>query len=204
MLAAHLVPGYFAAVESQLSWKPEWSKQQRFLLWAVALGSTILPDLDVFYNVLFRGFFNHSILWTHSVFVYLGFGLLWGLLYGLKRYSYLRTIVGLIAIGGFSHLVLDVVAHGTPLFYPVSMYFVSIAPGRVVEGGVLAYLTDPIFLLEPALFAAAVVHWVCHQRIRLERRRQIVILIVGGLLGYGVVFLVVLPWLQQTVSAIDF
>lgn len=159
MLAAHLVPGYFAAVKSQSTWKPEWSKL-RAILWVVALGSTVAPDLDVIYNALFRGFFNHSTLWTHSVFVYLGFGLLWFTLRALKRFPYLRTLVGLITVGGLSHLLLDVIAHGTPLLYPVSIVVFGVAPERVVEGGIWAYLTDPVFLLEPLLFSIALVHWI--------------------------------------------
>ena len=83
------------------------------LLWGAALGSTILPDTDVFYNVLFRGFINHSVLWTHSLFVYLTIGLVWLLLSKMGRWPYLQMLIGLTAIGGLSHLVLDVIAHGT-------------------------------------------------------------------------------------------
>jgi len=200
VLAAHLVPGYLAAAESQSSWKPAWSKPQRLLLWITALGSTVVPDLDVLYNAVFRGFFNHSTLWTHSVFVYLGFGLLWGLLRALKRCSYLRTLAGLVAIGGFSHLVLDVVAHGTPLLYPVSMMVFGIAPARVVEGGVWAYLTDPVFLLEPLLFATAIVHWAYRHQITPWRRRQILIVTVAGVALFSIAFLMALPRLQRAVS----
>jgi hypothetical protein len=41
------------------------------------MGSTIAPDLDVIYNTLFRGFFNHSILWPHSLWPHLSLGLAW-------------------------------------------------------------------------------------------------------------------------------
>ena len=67
MLIAHLVPGYFAAVQSKPNWRPEWRRSQRIILWSVAIGSTVLPDLDVIYNTLFRGFINHSILWTLTI-----------------------------------------------------------------------------------------------------------------------------------------
>jgi len=142
---------------------PEWTAGQRGLLWAAALGSTIAPDLDVVWHLLTRGGFYHSTLWTHSVFVYLGIGLLWFVLRVSRRWPYLRALLGLAAIGGLSHLVLDVVAHGTPLLYPASMVVIGAAPARVVQGGVQAYLTDPIFLLEPLRLGAAAVHWLCEQ-----------------------------------------
>jgi len=75
MLIAHLVPGYFAADHSQKTWPAEWSNNQRRWLWTAALVSTFAPDMDVIYNALFRGFINHSWLWTHSLFLHLGVGL---------------------------------------------------------------------------------------------------------------------------------
>ena len=80
MLIAHLVPAYFSVTISQPCWKPEWSKKRRTALWIVAFSSTVVPDLDVMYNALFRGFFGHSILWTHSLFPHLGIGLTWWLM----------------------------------------------------------------------------------------------------------------------------
>ncbi len=71
MLLAHLVPGYFAAALTQPHWDPKWNTTRRVILWGVALGSTAIPDVDVVYNTTFRGFINHSTLWTHSIFVYL-------------------------------------------------------------------------------------------------------------------------------------
>jgi hypothetical protein len=58
MLAAHLVPGYFAAVKSEKGWPVEWNAEKRIVLWSVAFVSTFAPDLDVIYNGLFRGFIN--------------------------------------------------------------------------------------------------------------------------------------------------
>jgi hypothetical protein len=49
------------------------------------------------------------------------------------------------------------------------MVVFGITPGWVAEG----YLTDPVFLLEPVLFAIAVVHWAYGQEFRTECRRQI-------------------------------
>jgi len=200
MLAAHLVPGYFAAAKSQSTWKSEWSGKQRALLWAVALGSTFAPDWDVVRNVLFRGFFNHSVLWTHSIFVYLGFGLLWLMLHFLKRWPYLKTAVGLITVEGFSHLILDVIAHGTPLLYPVSMMVFGIAPTRVVEGGFLAYITDPIFLLEPLLFSIAIIHWVRQQNMAPRLERLILATTISGVALFAAIFTLLLPNLQSAIA----
>lgn len=120
MLAAHLVPGYFAVVATKPQWKPEWNRWQRRLLWSAAFASTVLPDIDVIYNAFFRGFINHSWLWTHSCFACAGLGLLWLCLKQKAEWQYAQILVGLIALGWLSHLVLDVISHGTPLFYPVS------------------------------------------------------------------------------------
>ena len=155
LLAAHLVPGYFAAVASQSQWQPVWNKKQLEHTLVAALASTVIPDSDVIYNWLFRGFFHHSTLWTHSLFVHLGIGLCWWSLRRIRRWPYLQMLMGLVALSGLSHLVLDVVSHSTPLFYPLSLYMVGAPSTRVLEGGVLGYMTDPIFLSEP-LFLAVV------------------------------------------------
>jgi hypothetical protein len=159
MLLAHLVPGYAAVIGSRSGWDANWTPAQRRLLWAVALGSTAAPDVDVLYNVAFRGFFNHSTLWTHSILVHLGVVLGWGVVRTTRRSPYLQTLLGLAAVGGLSHLVLDMVSHNTPLLYPFSMKMFGIAPEAIVTGGLKAYLTHPIFLLELFLLAGAAVHW---------------------------------------------
>ena len=187
MLVAHLVPGYFAAAKSQPRWKPEWNVGQRALLWAAALGSTVVLDLDVIYNAAFRGFINHSTLWTHSLFVHLGVALGWWLLRRIGRWPYLQTLVGLIAVGGLSHLALDVIAHSTPLLYPVSLVMFGFPPKRVVEGGFWAYVTDPIFLLEPFLLTLATVHWTPSRKPTRRVRELTLIVLTGGLC---------LPWLS--------
>ena len=202
MLAAHLVPGYFAAARSQSTWEPEWNSKQRALLWAVALGSTVAPDFDVMRNVLLHRFFNHSVLWTHSIFLYLGLGLLWLVLHILKRRPYLETAVGLITVGGLSHLTLDVVAHGTPLLHPFSMMMFGIAPARVVEGGFWAYVTDPIFLLEPLLIGVAIMHWVHRQNVERRFERLILATTISGLVLFSVAFALLLPNLQSAVASL--
>lgn len=200
MLVAHLVPGYFTAVKTQQICGSEWNTAQKTLAWSVALGSTIAPDLDVVYNVLFCGFFNHSTLWTHSVFVYLGFGLLWLVWRKSKRFVYFGTLMGLVAVGGLSHLVLDIIAHGTPILYPVSMMIFGIAPQRVIDGGVWAYLTDPIFLLEPLLIGVAVCHWIGHREsLSAKTRGLLSIVVLCGILAFALAFAAFLPMLQRAV-----
>jgi hypothetical protein len=100
MLIAHLVPGYFAAVCSRPGWKTGWNKGQRVLLWIAALGSTALPDIDIIYNALLRGFINHSTLWTHSLIPHSVIGLGWLILRYVKRWPFLQMLAGLTAVGG--------------------------------------------------------------------------------------------------------
>ncbi|NIX00490.1 MAG: hypothetical protein GWN13_20010, partial [Phycisphaerae bacterium] len=180
MLVAHLVPGYFITIQSKSRWQPNWTVRQCALLRLAALGSTIAPDLDVVYNVIFHDFFNHSTLWTHSLFPYISILFIWWILRQSRRWPYLQMLAWLIALGGISHLLLDVVAHGTPLLYPLLVTMVGVPPQRVVEGGVWAYLTDPIFLFEPFLLTLAAIHWLLHnahdQRVRII---GLIILIAG-------------------------
>lgn len=159
MLLAHIVPGYFAASLSRSHWQVDWFRKRRSILWVTAIASTVAPDIDVIYNILVRGFINHSVLWTHSLFPYLGLGLMWYVLYRKKYWPFLQMIIGLAALGGFSHLLLDVVAHGTPLLYPFSMTMFGWPPQQIIADGLWGYLTHPLFLLEPLLISSAILHW---------------------------------------------
>ena len=200
MLAAHLVPGYFAAVASQPQWGSEWGGRRRALLWVAALGSTVAPDLDVVHNILFRGFFNHNLLWTHSLFVHLSIVLCWWLLHRIGRWPYLQTLVGLMVVGGLSHLVLDVVAHSTPLLYPFSLMMFGIPPARIVEGGVWAYMTDPLFLLEPLFLTLAAAHWTLSRKPTPRVRTLTLVVLTSGLVSFTVIFLLLLPMLQTAAA----
>lgn len=196
MLLAHLVPGYFAAALTEPHWDPSWDRTRRLALWGIALGATVIPDLDVVYNTFFRGFINHSTLWTHSILVYGVISMLWFALYIFKRAYYSQLVVGFIAIGGLSHLVLDILSHGTPLFYPASMWFVGIAPRRVIVGGFWAYITDPTFLLEPTLIALALAHFIWHRKFPRPVRVAGMVAVAVSWLAFTIVFLVRLPELQ--------
>jgi hypothetical protein len=201
MLLAHLVPGYFAAIKSQATWCPQWSQNQRIALWVAALGSTVAPDLDVIYNFLFRGFFGHTMLWTHSVFPYLGLVFVWWLVRRAGIRSYLQTMIGLIAVGGSSHLLLDVVAHSTPLLYPFSMFMFGAPSWHVFDGGVWGYLTHPIFLLEPLLVSLAVGHWIIQRSEAAPRFKQIALCgLASACIIFSAAFFFLHPTLQGVVA----
>jgi membrane-bound metal-dependent hydrolase YbcI (DUF457 family) len=196
LLVAHLVPGYFATVLTQPHWRPEWGRDRRTSLWIAALGATVVPDTDVVLNVLSGSYINHSTLWTHSLFVHLSVASIWLLLWRKGRWPYLTMLVGLVTLGGLSHLMLDIIAHGTPLLYPLSSTLIGLPSERVVKGGLWAYLSDPIFLLEPALIALAMVHWIVQRRWSSRLTKWAVGSVVGVALTFGVIFLIALPRLQ--------
>jgi membrane-bound metal-dependent hydrolase YbcI (DUF457 family) len=194
MLFAHAVPGYFAAALTEPHWRPEWTRAQRLLLWGAALVSVGAPDADVVFNAAFRGFVNHSVVWTHSIFLHGAVALAWLALRRSGRWPYLQMLVGLVAVGGLSHLLLDVVSHGTPLFAPFSPAVIGTAPARVQQGGVWAYVSDPSFLAEPLLLALATLHAVWQRAPRFGRPAALAL--GSGVVAFNTAFLVLLPLLQ--------
>jgi hypothetical protein len=199
LLAAHLVPGYFAAVAWRSQWRADWNNRQRGILWISVLTATFAPDLDVIYNLLFRGFFGHTTLWTHSIFNYLGIVACWLLLRSSGRWPYLQALVGLTALGGLSHLAMDVVSHGTPLFYPFSLDLIGLPSTRVLKGGLWGYLTDPIFLLEPVLVTTAAVHWVVSRDPEPRMKTLALRGLLAALIVFSGAFLLLLPTLHSIV-----
>ncbi len=169
------------------------------MLWAAALCSTFAPDLDVIYNWLFRGFFNHSTLWTHSIFVHLGICLCWWGLRCSGGWPYVQTLVGLAAIGGLSHLALDVISHGTPLFYPFSRSLIGTPSGRVLHGGFWGYITDPIFLLEPLILSFAATHWIVSRKPAPGIMKLALCGVLAALIVFSCAFLLLLPTLQSII-----
>ncbi|MCZ7546587.1 MAG: metal-dependent hydrolase [Anaerolineae bacterium] len=164
--------------------------------------STFVPDLDVVYNALFRGFINHSTLWTHSLFVHAGIGFSWWLLRRFGRWPFLQTLIGLVAVGGFSHLILDILSHGTPLLYPLSLHMFGAPSTRVLEGGFWAYASDPIFLAEPFLLAVAAAHVVTHRRLASRTQKLALVGLASGLAVMTILFLLLLPTLQNMAAAV--
>ena len=162
MFVAHLVPGYFEASTLESAWDMEWSPLQRNVLWAVALGSTVVPDVDVVYNLIFRGFFNHSTLYTHSLLTYLIPLFLWAICKFVFEWGYTAMLFLLVAIGGLSHVFLDAIVHNTPLLYPLTDQTFGTGPKTIGENGVSAYVTHPIILLEVVMIA--VMLWSLRKR----------------------------------------
>lgn len=198
MLAAHLVPGYFAAMWSQAEWNPQWTRKQRIALWAAALASTAAPDLDVVYNTVFRGFIGHTIVWTHGIFPYLGLALVSWLIGQSGRGLYVRTFIGLVALGGLSHVLLDAIAHGTTVFYPLSSQMFGSSSVRELEKGLWPYLTDPIFLLEPLLITLALAHWIAYRlQAARESKKVALVALVLAWIGFSATYLLLLPRLQH-------
>jgi hypothetical protein len=193
LLAAHLAPGYFATVASQSHWQEDWSGKKRSVLWMAALTATFAPDLDVIYNVLFRGHFGHITLWTHSIFTIMGIVACWLALRSSGKWPYLQTLVGLVAAGGLSHLALDVVSHGTPLFNPFSLDLIGFPSNRVLRGGLWGYLTDPIFLLEPVLLTSAAAQWVIRRDHDPRVRRLALQGLFAAFAAFSGIFLLLLP-----------
>jgi hypothetical protein len=99
-----------------------------------------------------------------------------------------------------SHLALDAVSHGTPLLYPISLELWGIPPQRVVEGGLKAYLTDPILLLEALLLTLMAVHWTVSKSVNLWVRVLASALLLSGLVLFIATFIYLLPTLQTLVA----
>ncbi|MFZ1770922.1 MAG: hypothetical protein WAU00_17075 [Caldilinea sp.] len=201
MLLTHLVPGYFLAQSAQTRYPTEVRRWRRGLMWATAFTFTVLPDSDVIYNIVWRGFANHSWLWAHSLFGYLGLLALGMGLRGLRRLPFCSLLLMLAGGAGLSHLLLDVIAHGTPLFYPFSRAMIGFPPPRVVEGGLWAYLTDPIFLLEPLLFGLAALHWLVRKAMPRRRKRIALATLSIMLLLVFISYWAWLPVLQNWAAA---
>lgn len=164
MLIAHLVPGYWGVIYTQKDARPRLTKYQQVLLWGASFAGTVYPDLDVIINLLFRHSFQHQILWTHGIWGAVIMAAAGRLFLNHNRCTFVRSAVYLFAFGWLSHIFLDLIVHGTPLFYPFSMIGFELAPKQIVEGGAAAYLAHPLFLLEPLLISTVVIHLALTRR----------------------------------------
>lgn len=196
MLLAHVVPGYFVATTTTTAL--EWHPWQRRALWVAAVGSTVAPDTDVIYNALFRGFVNHSTLYTHSLFVHC-IPACFALIFCFLGRKFLAALCLVIMLGGMSHLLLDVIAHNTPLFYPLSTRMIGDAPLYITGGGLRHYMTHPLFLLEPFLLLLMAIHWIRSRAWPPPRRAALTLMLIGGWLLSSLAFMVMLPWLRSVI-----
>lgn len=88
------------------------------------------------------------------VFPYIDLLLVRRLLRCFGLWPYLQTMLGLAALGGLSHVALDLMAHGTPLFYPLTM--LGAGPPPPTDTGITRvwnYIRRPVSLLEGLMLA---------------------------------------------------
>ena len=72
------------------------------------------------------------------------------------------------------------------------MHVFGLAPRRVIDGGLPAYLTDPLFLLEPLLVGAALIHWIGQQdRPSPQLKMGLIAVAGGGVILFAAAFLMV-------------
>ncbi len=160
MLIGHLAPVGPIAAAVERRWRPEWPRWTRRLPWVAALAGCVFPDLDVIANVLFNGVLHHVYYFPHSIFTYLPV-LLAGILLVRWRRTRLAGWTGLaFGMGVLSHLLLDVVSHGTVLFYPLWNGLVGWTFPRTDERILISYLHSPNFWLEPLVLLAAAIWWL--------------------------------------------
>ena len=160
MLIGHLAPFGPIAAAVERRWDPEWPRWTRKLPWAAALAGCVFPDFDVIANTLFNGVLHHLYHLPHSIFPYLAV-LIFGIL--LIRWHRARLVgwtVLAFALGTLSHLLLDVVSHGTVLFYPLWNGLVGWTFARLDERVLVSYLHSPNFWLEPFVILIAASWWI--------------------------------------------
>jgi hypothetical protein len=108
------------------------------------------------------------------------------------RWPYGQTLAGLAAIGGLSHLALNVFVHGTPLLYPFSMEMFDVVATRVVQGDIRAYVTAPIFLCEPLALTLVALHWTLNHNLKPRVRAFVLTATLGSFTLFAGVFLLFL------------
>lgn len=159
MLIGHLAPVGPIAAAVERRWRPEWPCWTRKLPWVAALAGCVFPDLDVIANTLFNGVLHHLYYFPHSIFPYLPVLILGMLLIHKRRARLAGLTVLAFVLGVLSHLFLDIVSHGTVLFYPLWNGLVGWTFPRLDERILVSYLHSPNFWLEPLVILAAAIWW---------------------------------------------
>jgi hypothetical protein len=160
MLIGHLAPVGPIAAAVERHWRPEWPCWTRKLPWAAALVGCVLPDFDVVVNVLFTGVLHHLYYLPHSIFPYLAIFVLGVMLVRWRRARLAGWVVLALGMGALSHLSLDVISHGTVLFYPLWNGLVGWTFSRLDGRILVSYLHSPNFWLEPVVILAAAIWWL--------------------------------------------
>lgn len=168
MTIGHLAPFGPIAATAERHWRPAWPRWTRALPWAAALAGCLFPDLDVVANVLLTGRLLHMYYLPHSVLPYLPVVALGWLLSRWQRTRIAGLTVLTFGASNISHLLLDVVSHGTTLLYPLWPGLVGWTyPARTGESVFVAYLRSPNVLLEVGVLIAAAAWWLRrHARVR--------------------------------------
>jgi hypothetical protein len=160
MLIGHLAPIGPIAAEIERHWRPEWPRWTCKLPWVAALAGCVFPDFDVIANTLFNGVMHHLYYFPHSILSYLPVLILGILLVRWRRTQLMGWMVLTFVLGVFSHLLLDVVSHGTVLFYPLWNGLVGWTFPRTDERILVSYFNSPNFWLEPLVIFAAAIWWL--------------------------------------------
>lgn len=161
MMLGHLTPFGLIAAAAERHWQPAWPRWTRALPWTAALAGCIFPDLDIVANILLNGVAMHLYCLPHSVLPYLPLLALGCLLAHRQRTRLAGLTVLIFGLSVLSHLLLDVVSHGTMLFYPLWNGVVGWTyPPRAGESMMMAYFRAPNFLLELGVLAAAGGWWL--------------------------------------------
>ena len=148
MLVGHLAPIGAIATAAQHRWPTHSPRWTRALPWLAAGLGAIFPDLDIIVNLLLTGRFYHLYYFPHSLFVYLPILILGILLLRAPRARWVGLTLLTLCAGVFSHLLLDVVSHGTPLFFPFYRGLIGWTFPGTGEPLLVAYARSPNVWLE--------------------------------------------------------
>jgi hypothetical protein len=160
MLIGHLAPVGPIAATVEWRWDPGWPCWTRRLPWAAALVGCVFPDFDIIANVLFNAVLHHLYYLPHSIFPYVPVLILGILLTRWRRMRLIGWTALAFGMGVLSHLLLDVVSHGTVLFYPLWSGPVGWIFPRLDDRILVSYLHSPNFWLEPFVLLAAAIWWL--------------------------------------------
>lgn len=150
MITAHLPSGYITGRAFARAGPALWA--------AVAAG--ILPDLDLiwFYFIDNRAFHHHH-YWVHIPAFWAAIALVtFPFLHWVKP-GWMRPVLAFFA-AIFVHLCLDSIAGGVKWLWPVSNHlFHLITIPAQYSHWILNFILHPVFLLELAIWAAALFLW---------------------------------------------
>ncbi len=177
MIIGHLAPigPIAAAAERRCRRQLEQARWLRLVLWGAALGGSIFPDLDIIVNLLFRGAPHHLFYLPHSLLLYLPLLPLGWALTRWRHRSWIGWAILTFASGVFTHLLLDVISHGTVLLYPLWKGLVGWAYPPVNRLTLGIFVDYPNLFFEPAVTLAGLAWWLWQivRALRIEKARSL-------------------------------